>query len=68
MKGHSNSEECFLFRFAENNDKTKAYFILIAKYQIYIQKLKWNDIIDIYAYLAYLKRQLNIEKQIYMNE
>ncbi len=41
--------------------------ILLPKY-IYIQKLKINDNIDMYAYLAYLKQQLSIEKQIYMNE
>ncbi len=35
--------------------------ILLAKYQMYIKKLKRNDYIDMYAYMAYTKKQLNIE-------
>ncbi len=63
-------EECIIFGFPDNDDNTKVlnHCILLANYHIYIQKLKGNDNIDMYAYPAYLKQQLGIEKQICMNE
>ncbi len=47
---------------------TKLLSYALAKYHIYIQNLKGNDNIDMYDYVAYLKQQLGIEKQICMNE
>ncbi len=70
IKNHNNLEECIIFGFPDNDDNTKVlnHCILLAKYHIYIQKLKDNDNIDMYAYLAFLKQQLSIEEQICMNE
>ncbi len=47
----------------DKNDNVKV-LNLLAKYHIYIQKLKGNDNIDMYAYLAYLKK-LNMEKHMH---
>ncbi len=45
---------------------TQKFSITVAKYHIYVQNLKGNDNIDMYAYLAYLKQQHCIEKQIFI--
>ncbi len=46
--------------FLDNDKSTKVlnHCTPLAKYHIYIHKLKDNDNIDMYAYLAYLKQQL----------
>ncbi len=63
-------EECVIFGFPDNDDNTKVLNLCIplAKYYIYIQKLKGNDNIEMYAYMAYLKQQLSIEKYAWMNK
>ncbi len=64
IKNNNNLEECIIFGFPDNDNNTGVlnHCILLAKYHIYIQKLKGNDNIDMYVYLAYLKQQLSIEK------
>ncbi len=63
-------EECVLFGFTGNSNDilTLNFFIIYAKYYIYIQKLSNSNKIDFLNFLIYLKQKINIEKQICSTE
>ncbi len=65
----NNLEECVLFGFSGNDNLTQVlnYCMTYTKYYIYIQSLFNNNNLEIYAYLTYLKYNLNIECQICKN-
>ncbi len=44
------------------------FSITVLQNEIYIQNIIGNYNIESYAYLVHLKQQLNIEKQIFLNE
>ncbi len=65
----NNLEECVLFGFSGNDNLTQVlnYCIIYTQYYIYIQRLFDNNNLELYAYLALLKYNLNIEYQICNN-
>ncbi len=65
----NNLEECVVFGFSGNNNLTQLlnYCIIYSKCYIYIQRLFDNNNLELYAYLTFLKYNLNMEYQICKN-
>ncbi len=59
-------KECILFGFPSNSDVMQVlnFFILYAKYYIYIQRIFNNNTLDLYACLNQLKQALRTEENI----